>query len=71
MKTQGQRLYEYKHPSHIRVIPVEARQFATADDVIVVPNPTHHVPWHLLTEKCRQGWEQTAIGHHLFTGERQ
>lgn len=70
-KTQGQRLYEYKHPSHIRVIPVHARSFATANDVLVVPNPEHHVPWRFLTEECRQGWELTAVGHYLFTEERQ
>jgi len=66
VKTPGQLLYEHKHPSHISVIPVERRHFATAADVLLVPNPNQQVPWRLLTERCRESWEKSAIGTNFF-----
>lgn len=65
MKTNGQLLYEHKYPSHIRVVHENRRHFTTADDVMLMP--VHQVPWHLLTERCRQGWEKTAEGHWVFS----
>ena len=64
MKTGGQIVYEAKNPKFIRVVPVDRRLFATEADVLLVPNE-RHVPWHLLTERCRQSWEETAKGHYL------
>lgn len=69
MKTNGQRLYEHKNPSHIRVIRVEDRAFTQPGDVFTVPNPASPVPWKFLTEKCKQSWESTARGHYLFSSE--
>lgn len=70
-KTHGQRMYEYYHPSHIKVVRFEARHFATEADVFLVPNPAEPTPWRFLTEACRQSWEKTAQGHHIFTNERR
>ena len=68
MKTNGQLLYEHKYPTHIRVVPADTRHFATAADVIYMP--VHQVPWDCLTKACRDGWERTSVGHHIFsTGE--
>lgn len=67
MKTDGQTVYEHKNPSHIRVVRASALPFATAGDVLLVPNPVHQAPWNLLTEACRQRWEQYAIGHRLVS----
>jgi len=67
MKTNGQILYEYKAPKYIKVARVADRHFATADDVLTIPNPVHHTPWNLLTQACRDGWEKTAVGHHIFS----
>lgn len=69
MKTIGQRVYEHYHPAFIRVIPVSAREFATANDVLTVPNPAHQAPYRLLTQACRDYWERYAIGHHIVSGE--
>lgn len=70
MKTNGQLLYEHHHPAMIRVIPAERRHFATEADVMMVPNPAEPVPWRFLTERCKQSWETSAVGHHLFSGCR-
>jgi hypothetical protein len=67
MKTNGQILYEYKHPTRIPVVHVNNRHFANAGDVMYMP--VHQAPWNLLTEACRQGWEKTAEGHHIFSKE--
>lgn len=64
-KTNGQTLYEHKNPQFRRMIPADCR-FPTRDDVELVKNDGH-VPWELLTDRCRSGWEVTAIGHHLFS----
>ncbi len=69
MKSNGQILYEHKHPAKIRVIPVSKRAFATADDVLLVDNPVFQVPWQFLTVDCKQSWEVTAKGHNLFSPE--
>ena len=63
-KSKGQILYEKLHPSHIQVIRADI-SFPTAADIMLVPNPVHHAPWQLLTEKCRAYYEAQAIGHHL------
>ena len=68
MKTKGQILYEHKSPTHFEVVRWDQRHFATYDDVLLMCNE-HHVPWDFLTEKSRQGWEETAIGHSLFSEE--
>jgi hypothetical protein len=70
MKSPGQRLYEFKCPAQIRVVPASCLPFATAGDALWVDNPVHQAPWHLLTQDCRASWERTAEGHSLFTGER-
>jgi hypothetical protein len=67
MKTDGQLVYEYYHPSRIRVIPVARKAFATAEDVLTVPNPVHQAPFHLLTQECRDYWERYAVGHHVVS----
>ena len=67
MKTDGQILYEYKHPTRIPVVHTNNRHFANAGDVMYMP--VHQVSWHLLTEACRQGWEKTAQGHYIFSKE--
>jgi hypothetical protein len=51
MKTNGQILYEYKHPTRIPVVHVNNRHFANAGDVMYMP--VHQAPWNLLTEACR------------------
>jgi hypothetical protein len=65
-KTHGQQLYEYKHPATILVVPFALRHFATREDVFEVPNPNFPVPWTMLTQRARDIWERSAIGHHLF-----
>lgn len=67
MKSNGQLLYEHKHPSHIKVVPVDRRHFATEADVLLMP--TDNTPWRFLTAKCQQSWEFTAQGHNLFSKE--
>jgi hypothetical protein len=66
MTTNGQRLYEYKNPQYLTVV--------LASDVFrrnpfTVLNPVEPIPWRFLTERCKQGWEQQAQGHWLFSGE--
>ena len=68
MKTDGQLLYEHKHPSYIPVVPLDRRAFTTAADVLMMP--AHQVAWNLLTERCRQEWEVTAHGHNFFSGRQ-
>jgi len=60
--TLGQQLYEHEHPRFIQVFT--ARTFG---EPILIENPEHVVPWRLLTERCRQEYEDYAIGHHLFS----
>jgi hypothetical protein len=67
MKTIGQQVYEHYHPSHIRVVPVGRVSFATAEDVLTVPNPVYQAPYHLLTQTARDYWEQYAVGHHIVS----
>ena len=64
-KTPGQMLYEQLCPQQIAVIPLEKRIFATSADILMVKNPKFHAPWHLLTQRCRESYEQRAKGHHL------
>lgn len=71
MKTQGQRLYEYEHPSKIMVVPVASARWHTVDDIMLVPNPKHHPAWELLTQQARDAYESRAVGHYLFTEERK
>jgi hypothetical protein len=71
MKTDGQIVYEHKNPSHISVVPTQVLPFPTAADVVLVPNPVHQAPWNLLTEECRQSWEQYAVGHYLVSKGNQ
>lgn len=68
-KTAGQQVYEYCHPSRIRVVRASALPFATSDDVLTLPNPVHQAPWHLLTQDCRDYWERYAWGHHAVKKE--
>ncbi len=63
--TNGQRLYEYKHPPRVAMVPVARRHHATAGDVVMVP--VDHTPWRFLTQQCRDSWERSAVGHHLFS----
>lgn len=65
-KTKGQLLYEHKFPKFIRVIPADCR-FPTEADVMLVPNPRHHVDWQFLTKKSQEDWERTAEGHSFFS----
>lgn len=65
-KTKGQRLYEYLHPKHIKVVRYDD-VFRTAP--FEVPNPNHVVDWKFLTQKCRDNYERLASGHHIFSGE--
>lgn len=67
MKTDGQRVYEHYHPSRIRVVPTSVLPFPTPADVLYVPNPTHHAPYHLLTQAARDYWESYAVGHHVVS----
>lgn len=67
-KTNGQRLYEYKHPPFIAMVPYAGRQFATEFDIVMVKNESH-TPWMFLTESCKASWERSAKGHHLFSNE--
>jgi hypothetical protein len=60
-KTNGQLLYEHHHPKYITLYT--KRVFG---DPVVVPNPEHVVPWHLLTDRCRESYERQAQGHYLF-----
>ena len=69
MKTLGQRVYEDCHPQRIPVVRKSALPFATAEDVFFVDNPVHQVPWHLLTQACRDRWEKYATGHHVVSGD--
>jgi hypothetical protein len=71
MKTNGQLLYEHKHPATIRVVLADERAFATKDDVFEVPNPAAPVAWRFLTESCRKSWETSAVGHYLFSKAQQ
>jgi hypothetical protein len=66
MKTKGQRLYEYKSPVYYNVVEFYGRR--TATDAFMVKNE-RHVPWQFLTQSCKDGWEDTARGHHLFSEE--
>jgi hypothetical protein len=61
MKTNGQLLYEYKHPSTVRV-------YAAADAFRTQPlqMEQHQVAWKFLTAASRESWERSAVGHHLF-----
>ena len=68
MKTLGQVLYEKLYPKMIQVVRVED-SFKT--NPFWVPNPVHHADWNLLTERCRQSYEQQAIGHHLVTSSEK
>lgn len=65
MKTNGQILYEYKYPTRVPVVHVNRRHFATAGDVMYMH--VDQTPWALLTLACREGWEKTAQGHHIFS----
>lgn len=58
--TDGQRLYEFESPSHIRVRHADDR-FRTGE-VMLMENEKH-VPWRFLSERYRQTWEVTAKGH--------
>lgn len=61
--TPGQKLYELLHPKYITVYAART-PWAEA---MVVENPELVVPWHLLTERCRQSYEQQAVGHYLLS----
>lgn len=65
MKTNGQILYEHYNPRHLKVVLAED---TFRRNPFFVPNE-NHVPFHLLTERCRQSYEQQAVGHHLFSRE--
>ncbi len=67
MKTNGQILYEHKHPDMIYVVPYQGHKFATIADVLYVKNPKEPTPWQFLTKLTQVGWEKTAIGHNLFS----
>lgn len=67
LKTPGQILYEHKSPPMLRVVLADGARFATAADVFMVPNESH-TPWRFLTQRCKDGWEKTAVGHHIFSG---
>ena len=67
-KTKGQRLYEYKSPPYIRVVPTSVLPFPRAGDACMMKNEAH-VPWNLRTQTCRDGWEKSAVGHNIFSGE--
>jgi hypothetical protein len=66
VKTNGQILYEHKSPPRLPVVHAGRARFATSADVFTVPND-QHVPWQFLTERCRLSWEQSAVGHYLFS----
>lgn len=66
-RTDGQRLYESKHPALLLVVEFSNRKFATADDAFLTPNPATPTPWHLLTKRAQRSWEDSAVGHHLFS----
>ena len=68
-KTNGQILYEHHHPSHVLVIEFDKRRFATEGDAWLALNPKGHTPWRLLTKRCQESWEETAVGHWLFSKE--
>lgn len=63
--TPGQQVYEHYNPPFGRVIPASCH-FPTAADVRSVKND-NHVPYRFLTQKCRDKWEQYAVGHHIFS----
>ena len=67
MRTDGQKVYEYYHPSHIMVVPTRVLPFPTASDVMRIPNPVHQAPYHLLTQEARDYWERYAVGHHVVS----
>ncbi len=69
MKTRGQRLYEYQNPERIAVVRWGHHHFATFNDILMVKNPEEPTPWRFLTKACQEGWEKTAEGHNLFSGE--
>lgn len=57
--TNGQKLYEHKHPTHHAMVPFDRRHFATAEDIVMVKNEDH-VPWRFLTDRCKASWERSA-----------
>lgn len=62
--TDGQRLYQWRHPKYIRVF--SSRVLV---DPITVENPKDVVPWSCLTERCQQSYETEARTHYLFQKE--
>ena len=71
MKTDGQIVYEYYHPSHIAVVHASALPFASAGDCFYIPNPQHQAPYRLLTQEAKDYWERYAVGHHVLTERRR
>jgi hypothetical protein len=67
VKTNGQLLYEHKHPAHVLAVLFVGRQFAKREDAFLTPNSVHQSPWSCLTESCKQTWEAQAVGHNLFS----
>lgn len=63
-RTPGQVLYEWRHPSMIRVVAYERRHFARPEDVFAVPNPAEPTPWRFLSAKTRASYETEALLHH-------
>lgn len=64
--TNGQRLYEHRHP---RFITLYTRR--VFGEPVEVPNPVHIVPWRLLTEQCRETYEREAQTHWLFQERKE
>ena len=58
--TQGQRLYELKHPKFIRVWTA-----SIGGESMLVPNPAHQVDWKFITAAAKQSYEVEARTHHL------
>ena len=67
LKTDGQILYEAKHPKRVHVV-LYSDHFRQSP--FWAENPEFHAPWRLLTERCRQSWEMNAKGHNLVLSAR-
>ena len=65
----GEKVYNYYNPPMLKVVLASKRHFATKDDIFLVTNE-NYTPYKYLTQKCKDSWEKTAIGHHIFTKEK-
>ncbi len=63
--TKGERLYHHLHPLFITVY---ARDDVFRTNPFEVLNPKEVAPWPCLTQRCKDSYEQQAVGHHVITG---